>query len=147
MTFLRTVFVVLISGIIVLPLGGAGCSILGGDGDDRREETLVAKVDSVIVPSRIAPTDTLRVRMRGSVGPNSCYRFEEFDVLRATGRLTITPVVVRTTADDIACATVVVPLNRTYTAAPPFDEGTLTITVPQPDQPDVTTSVDVTAEE
>jgi len=100
-------------------------------------------VDSVAVPAQISPTDTLRVEMKGTVGPNSCYRFEKFDVVRSTGRLTITPIVAHTTADDILCATVVVPLTRTYTHGPPFGAGTLTITIPQSDQPDVTATVEV----
>jgi hypothetical protein len=118
--------------------------LTGTGGEDAPQvEYLVAGVDSLTVPSQIAPTDTLTVRMQGTVGPNSCYGFEEFDVARSTGQLRVTPVVAHTIADNIACAMAVEPLDRTYTAPPPFAEGTLTITVPQSDQPAVTASVTV----
>ena len=66
--------------------------------------------------------------------------------MRSTGRLTVTPIVAHTTADDILCATVVMPLNRTYTVASPLGAGTFTITVPQSDRADVTATVEVTNE-
>lgn len=146
MMSLRTIAVALLSGPVLLLAGGAGCSTLTGSEseDDRSVEYLVADVDSIDAPGQIAPSDTLKVRMRGTVGPNSCYGFDGFDASRATSQLTITPIVAHTTADNIACATVIVPLDRTYTAAPPFASGTLTVTVPQSDRPDVTTTVEVT---
>jgi hypothetical protein len=150
MMSLRTLFAVLLSGTALLVGGGAGCSMLtgaGGESEARQVEFLVAEVDSLDVPAQIAPTDTLAVRMKGTIGPNSCYGFEAFDVARSTGRLRVTPVVAHSTADNIACAMAVEPLDRTYTAAPPFAEGTLTVTVPQPDRPDVTASVTITDEE
>jgi hypothetical protein len=140
---LRLLFVVFSTVVFGLVAGGAGCTTLTGT-EGQPVEYLTAEVDSLVAPARIAPTDTLKVRMRGTVGPNSCYQFERFSVTRSTDRLTVTPVVRHTTAADVACLTVVVPLNRTYVAAPPFAEGSLTVTVPQPDQPDVTTSVRVT---
>jgi len=114
-----------------------------GSNEAPQVEYLVAAVDSLTVPSQIAPTDTLTVRMRGTIGPNSCYGFEEFDVARSTGQLRVTPVVAHATGENINCAMMVESLDRTYTAAPPFAEGTLTITVPQSDRPAVTASVTV----
>jgi hypothetical protein len=140
---LRPLFVVLFAGAAVLLSGGFGCSTLTGSEDGRTVEHLVATVDSLDAPARISPSDTLSVRLRGTVGPNSCYTFDRFDVDRSADRLTVTPVVEHVTKEGTACLTVVIPLSRTYKAAPPFKSGSLTIAVPQPDRPDVTATVEV----
>jgi hypothetical protein len=145
MSHLRTLFVALLCVPFILLASGAGCSMLtGAETDDQQAEYLVADVDSIDAPSQIAPSDTLRVRLVGTVGSDGCHSFERFDVGRSSGRLTLMPIVKHTTGEGIACTEAIVPLNRTYTAPPPFAEGSLTVTVPQPDQPDVTTSVRVT---
>jgi hypothetical protein len=103
----------------------------------------VAEVDSLIAPSQIAPSDTLSMRLLGTVGPNGCYSFDRFDVERSTDRLTVTPVVEHGTSEEILCSMAVVPLDETHEARPPFEKGTLTIAVPQPDREDVTTTLEV----
>ena len=143
----RTLLVALLCVPFVLLASGAGCSMLtGAETDGQQLEYLVASVDSIDAPSQIAPSDTLRVRLVGTVGPDGCHSFERFDVERSSGRLTLMPIVKRTTGEGIACTQAIVPLNRTYTAPPPFAEGTLTITAPQSDRPDVTASVEVASE-
>jgi len=144
MSSLRAVAAVFALGTVALVGGGAGCSMLTNSDDDPDDavERGVAEVDSLHAPAQIAASDTLLLRLTGTVGPNGCYAFDGFDVERAGGRLTVTPGVVHRTGQ--ACTQAIVPLDETYAAAPPFAEGTLTVVVPQPDRPDVTTTVEVT---
>jgi hypothetical protein len=138
----RSVLLVVVAVGTALLVGGAGCSnVAGADESDPP----VATVDSIEAPSRIAPSDTLTVRLRGTVGPNGCYSLDRVDVRRAAGRLTLTPLVDRVRGGDVACTMAIVPLDETMRFDPPFEEGALTITVPQPDQADVTATVEVTA--
>jgi hypothetical protein len=148
MRFLRPLFVAAALSIVALVGGGAGCSMLTNADDDASPpvEQTVATVDSLYAPARIAPSDTLSLRMTGTVGPNGCYGFDAFDVERSADRLQVAPVVVRRTGEGIMCTQAIVPLDETYTAAPPFTEGTLTVVVPQPARPDVTATVEVTGD-
>lgn len=139
----HTLFVILLAGIVAAFGSGVGCATLTGVEDKQDLEYDVAQVDSLDVPTRISPSDTLTIRMTGTVGPNGCYSFNRFSVERAPGRLSVTPVVTRATADDVACTMAIVPLDETYTAAPPFEDGELTVVVPQPDRPDVTKTLEV----
>lgn len=141
---MRTVLVVLLAETLVLVGSGAGCSTVGGSDSNGEVDTLVADVDSIGVPDQISSSDTLSVRLYGTVGPNGCYSFDRFDVGRSPGRLAVTPVVRHRTGNDILCTMAVVPLDETYTAYPPFSEGTWTVTVPQPEEEDVTSVVEVT---
>lgn len=140
---LRMLLVMLFAGIVATAIGGAGCSTLSGSQEGSKREHAVAAVDSLQVPARIAPTDTLSVRMHGTVGPNGCYSFDGFDANRSRNRLTVTPVVEHKTADDLACTMAIVPLDETYAATPPFEAGTFTVVVPQPNEPDRTATVEV----
>lgn len=90
-----------------------------------------ARVARVDVPDRIAASDTLRVHLSGTVGPNGCYSLARIDEARASGRITLTPLVRPPTADDQACTMAVVPLDTTYAALPPFEAGRLAVTVRQ----------------
>lgn len=122
--------------------------LANSDTDEGRQvEALVAEVDSVDAPDKIASSDTLTVQFYGTVGPNGCYSFDRFDVERSGSRLIVTPVVEHRRGEDIACTMAIVPLDVTYTAEPPFDVGTLTIEVPQPEDSNVTTAVEVTNDE
>lgn len=143
MTCLHTLLVVLLVGAVAAFGSGLGCSTLTGTEDNRNVEQVAAEVDSLDVPARISPSDTLTVRMHGTVGSNSCYSFDHFDVERSTQQLRVTPVVQHVVEEGAACLTVVIPVNEAYTAAPPFEEGTLTVVVPQPDQPAVTVTTEV----
>lgn len=146
---MRSLFFVVLIGTGMLLTSGAGCSLVSSaESDrDRAEEAGIAEVDSIHVSPQTGSTDTLSVRLLGTVGPNGCYSFDRFDVERTPDRLTITPIVQRITADDIACTMALVPLDETYHAQPPFSTGALTIRVPQADRPDVTTTVEVVSEE
>jgi hypothetical protein len=146
MSPLRTVVVVFALGTVALVGGGAGCSMLtnaDGDTNDAVERD-IAEVDSLHAPAQIASSDTLSMRLTGTVGPDGCHSFGGFDVERTAERLTVTPVVRHRTGQ--MCTQAIVPLDETYAAAPPFAEGTLTVVVPQPqaDRPDVTATVEVT---
>ena len=90
-----------------------------------------ARVARVDVPDQIAPSDTLRVHLSGTVGPNGCYSLARIDEARTAGRITLTPLVRPPTADDQACTMAVVPLDTTYAAPPPFEAGRLAVTVRQ----------------
>jgi len=140
---LRPLLIPLLVGIVTLFGSGAGCSNLMGVDDNREVEHVVAEVDSIDVPAQIASSDALSIRLHGTVGPNGCYSFDRFDVDRSTDRLAVKPVVEHVTRDDVACTMAVVPLDKTYTADPPFEEGTLTVVIPQPDRADVTATVEV----
>jgi len=144
MQSVRLLFGTLVLGMIVFAGGGAGCSMLANsdDGTDDAVERGVAEVDSLHAPTHIAASDTLALRLTGTVGPNGCHSFDGFDVERSGGQLTITPVVEHRTGQ--MCTQAIVPLDETYAAAPPFAAGTLTVVVPQPDRPDVTAAVEVT---
>ena len=146
MSSLRAVVAVFALGTVALVGGGAGCSMLTNADDDPDDAVQrgIAEVDSLHAPAQIAASDTLTLRMTGTVGPNGCHSFDGFDVERTTDRITITPVVAHRTGR--ACTQAIVPLDETYTAAPPFDEGTLTVVVPQADRPDVTAAVEVTSD-
>jgi len=112
------------------------------DGTDDAVERGVAEVDSLHAPDQIAASDTLSLRLTGTVGPDGCHAFDGFDVERSEGQLTVTPMVVHRGGQ--MCTQAIVPLDETYAAAPPFSAGTLTVVVPQPDRPDVTATVEVT---
>jgi len=143
MTRLHTLLVAFLVGAVAVFGGGFRCAVLTGAEDNRDVERAVAEVDSLDVPPRISPTDTLTVRMYGMVGPNGCHSFERFDSERSGDRVRVTPVVARVTGEEVACTMAVVPLDRTYAVAPPFEPGTFTVVVPQPDRTDVTATVDV----
>jgi len=140
---LRSLGTVLFATLALFLNSGAGCSMLTGTEPQEEDEHVVAEVDSITVPAQSPSSDTLSVRLLGTVGPTGCYSFDRFDVERSADRLTVTPVVAQVTSDNISCTQAIVPLDETYKAAPPFEEGPLTIVVPQPDRPDVTTTVEV----
>ncbi len=52
----------------------AGCEILGGS-----VQHFTIRVDSIALPSVIAPGDTLKARFFGSVGPDGCWDLEGID--------------------------------------------------------------------
>lgn len=143
---LRTTVALFTLGAIAFASSGFGCS-MGVQSDEDLPEFHVAEVDSIDVPERIAPTDTLSVRLFGTVGPNGCYSLDRIKEDRSDGQLTVTPVVRYERADDVACTMALVPLDATYEAEPPFDKGTLQVVVPQSDDPDVTATVEVTDDE
>lgn len=139
----HTILVVLFIGTIAITSSGAGCSTVSGSTPGDEVDTVVADVDNIEVPEHISPSDTLVVRFSGRVGPNGCYSFDRFDVERTAGRLTITPVVRHRTGDDIMCTMAIVPLDETCRVAPPFSEGTWTVTVPQPEGENISSTVEV----
>lgn len=141
-----SVRIVVFVGLVALVVGGAGCSMLSNADStpDEESETGIAEVDSIEAPTQIASSDTLTVQFYGTVGPNGCYSFDGFETEKHDGRLTITPVVQYRGGEGMMCTMAIVPLEETYTAAPPFEEGSLTLEVPQPDGPDVTATVEVT---
>lgn len=145
MAHVRLLVTGIITGIFALVVGGAGCSMLSNPNSDESPpaEAVLAEVDSLDYPAEIAPSDTLRVDFHGTVGPDGCYSFDRFDVERTQHRLTVTPVVRHTTADDVGCTMAIVPLDRTFTAAPPFAEGVLTLVVPQPNGEEIRVAVTV----
>ena len=104
----------------------------------------LAQVDRVDVPDRIAPTDTLPVQLSGTVGPNGCYTLARIETERGPGAVTLYPVVDPPADDDRPCTMALVPLDTTYRVPPPFEAGTLSVTVPQEDGPAVTDTVEVT---
>ncbi|MEF8817430.1 MAG: hypothetical protein V5A58_11615 [Salinibacter sp.] len=127
--------------------GGCGSTAYTAPPPSSKPDTAgldTARVAQVDVPARIATSDTLRVHLSGTVGPNGCYTLARIEAVRAPGRVTVTPLVQPPTADDQACTMAVVPLDTTYAIAPPFEPGPFALTIPQPSRPAVTASVEVT---
>lgn len=134
----------LVCGALVL--GGATCSAASEEASSSpartaTADTLLATVDTVQAPAQIAPTDTLRVRLRGMVGPNGCYSLSRVETERASGQVVLRPVVRH--REQGMCTMAIVSLDETITLAPPFPEETLRIVVPQTDRPTVRTTVRV----
>lgn len=143
---------VVLGGIVAL--GSVGCS--GGSQTARTADrvvvpqapsSLIAEVDSIEAPPRIGTTDTLAVRLQGTVGPNGCYSFNRMAIERSPRQVRLVPLVQRASRGDAACTMAVVPLDETVQLDPPFVPGTLTVTVPQPSRENVATTVEVTAPE
>lgn len=148
MKLFRSVLIATFAGLVALVGGGAGCSMLSNaesDSDDG-PGTGIAEVDSIDAPAQIASSDTLTVQFYGTVGSNGCYSFGGFETDRSGGHLTITPRVQYRGGEDTMCTMAIVPLEETYRADPPFESGTLTVEVPQPDGADVTATVEVTGD-
>lgn len=107
-------------------------------------DTLLAQVDTVHAPARIAPSDTLRLRLRGMVGRNGCYSLARIETTRASDRIVFRPVVRHSGA--AMCTMAIVSLDETVTVAPPFQADALRIVVQQSDGPAVRTTVRVSSE-
>ena len=124
---------------------GATCSSASNDGvpsaRDIPADTLLATVDTVWAPTRIASTDTLRVRLQGMVGPNGCYSLAGVEREQRGGTVVLRPIV-RHSGQGM-CTMALVSLDEEITLEPPFPEGTLRIVVPQTDRPPVRTTVRV----
>ena len=104
----------------------------------------LAQVDRLEVSDQITTADTLSVHLSGTVGPNGCYSLARIEEARASDQVTLRPVVQPPTRSDQACTMALVPLDTTHRVAPPFEAGTLTVTVPQSDGPSVTATVEIT---
>ncbi|WP_263784484.1 hypothetical protein [Salinibacter grassmerensis] len=102
-----------------------------------------ARVARIDVPDQIATSDTLRIRLSGTVGPNGCYALARIDEARVPGRITLTPLVQPPTSGDRPCTMAIVPLDTTYAASPPFESGPLSVTALQKNGTPVTDTVRV----
>ena len=124
---------------------GATCSAASNEGaasgSNLPADTLLATVDTVQAPTRIAPTDTLRIRLRGMVGPNGCYSLVRVAKKRTPERVVLRPIV-RHSGEGM-CTMAIVSLDETIALTPPFTEGILRIVLPQTDQSPVRTTVRV----
>lgn len=136
---LHAVLTVLLVGLGALVGAGASCS--SNALSDASADSTVAEVDSIDVPAEIASSDTLSVHLYGMVGPNGCYSLDRIEEERAPGQITLLPVVHHRTGG--VCTMALVPLDTAHDVAPPFEEGTLKILIPQPDRPDVTATVTI----
>ncbi|MFP4227496.1 MAG: hypothetical protein ACLFTE_01560 [Salinivenus sp.] len=127
---------------------GATCSAAqeeaGGSDPTPDSDTLLAQVDTVEAPDRIAPSDTLHLRLRGTVGPNGCYSLVRVERERTPTEVTLRPVVRH--SDQDVCTMAVVPLNEVVAVPPPFQDGSLRLVVPQTDRPAIRTTVRVEAD-
>jgi hypothetical protein len=106
-------------------------------------DTTLARVDRLGVPSQLATTDTLAVRLSGTVGPNGCYSLTTVDTSRTPRQVLLRPIVQPPAPTDQACTMAVVPLDTTVRIPPPFPVGPLRLTVPQNDRPPVTVTVEI----
>lgn len=122
---------------------GFGCTT-SAESPDNAPDRMLAEVDSVDAPSSHAADDSLSVRLYGTVGPNGCYSLDEIEAVRSGSEVTLRPMVRDGTDAGRVCTMAIVPLDATHTLAPPFETGTLTVTVSQPGPNDVTATVDIT---
>lgn len=120
-----------------------GCTTTGISGPDPGDEG-IATVDSLVAPQRIAPTDTLTVRLMGQVGPNGCYSLAGIDASRDADGVRLVPRVRHERGG--MCTMAIVPLDATHRVDPPFEPGSFTIEIPQANQPTVTATVTVAAD-
>lgn len=122
---------------------GGGCAGGGaaGTADDRLRP--VAEVNRIEVPDRIGTSDTLTIRLLGTVGPNGCYSLERVAVKRGAERVQITPLVNQDRRQDAMCTMAIVPLDETVRLAPPFGEGRLSVVVLQSEGGSVQNTVEV----
>lgn len=72
---------------------------------------LVAEVDQLLMAHRVAPGESLAVRLLGSIGPDGSYVLESLDVETRPGHVVIHPRVRRQPGD--AFISMVLPLDRT----------------------------------
>ncbi|MEJ2184953.1 MAG: GerMN domain-containing protein [Gemmatimonadota bacterium] len=79
------------------------------------------RVDSLITPDTLAPGQSLRVRVKGSVGPTSCDTFDHVERYRSETGVTLVLWARRRYADD--CTASPVPLDTTFVEAPPFADS------------------------
>lgn len=150
MSLLRTALPILVGGLAVLACSGPNAAQRPTSQSPQAQETHqtapdrpIAEVDSLGVPARIATTDTLAVHLTGAVGPNGCYALARIETERAPGQVTLRPLVQPPQDEDRMCTMALVPLDTTHRVAPPFEAGTLTVTVPQQDRPAVTATIEV----
>ena len=104
-----------------------GCDL----GEDPETIRYVARVDSVRFAGQPAPSDTLRLRLFASLGPDGCHQLEEISAQKSPGRVDLTVYGVRTS--DGFCMPLPARLDDwAFTVPPPFSE-TLLLVVHQPD--------------
>jgi hypothetical protein len=125
-------------GVLVLGGSGLGCGA-PSHSDPDPGGTGIATVDSLVAPQRIAPTDTLSVRLIGRVGPNGCYSLSAIEASRTEGDVRLVPRVRHERGG--MCTMAIVPLDATYRVAPPFEPGAFAIEVPQAGRAAVTDTV------
>ena len=130
----------------VIAGGGATCSAASDvapspSAPETPTDTLLATVDTVQAPARLATTDTLRLRLRGMVGPNGCYSLVRIEKDRTPERVILRPIVRH--SGQSMCTMAVVSLDETIALAPPFRKGQFRIVVPQTDRPKVRRTIQV----
>jgi hypothetical protein len=99
----------------------------------------LVKVDSMSHPSFAATSDTITIRVFGTIGPDGCHSFSHFEDTRQPLRLDLTvwgQVIAAT-----ACPSVMVYLNGKVYKLVATQQGWLSINIHQPDGSIVTDSI------
>jgi hypothetical protein len=91
----------------------------------------LVKVDSMSHPSFAATSDTITIRLFGTVGPDGCHSFSHFEATRQPLRLDLT--VWGQVSAATACPAVMVYLNGKKYKLVATQQGWLSINVHQPD--------------
>ncbi len=147
MNWMRSVCEVIFIGIGAgLMTAGVGCVGSEAGSPSADPSSLLAEVERMEVPDRVASSDTLTVRLVGTVGPNGCYSLDRLDVERGVEQIQIRPLVDRVHRRDAMCTMAIVPLDETLRLSPPFSADTLSILVPQSEGAAVTATVPVERE-
>lgn len=88
------------------------------------------EIDSLKVPDTIFSGDTLEIKLYGLIGNNGCYSFDRFCTERDSMNVELS-VRGRKVHSDV-CPQVMIYLDTSYMALPPFDPGTFEIEILQP---------------
>jgi hypothetical protein len=79
------------------------------------------QVDTIIVPDTLAPGQSLRLRVKGSLGPTSCDTFDHMERYRSETGVTLVLWARRQYVKN--CASGSVPLDTTFVEPPPFADS------------------------
>ncbi len=115
----RTGFALLLSSLI-------GCDVTGPD-----VRRFTAPVDSMIVPSTIVGSDSLEIRLFGSL-PNSCYGIEGVDAEKTAEKVEITVRGTENIREGIGCYAAIKNWDWLLVVSPPYEDP-FTVDVDQGD--------------
>jgi hypothetical protein len=113
------------------------------DGVFGEDNTFVVEVDSIEVPSSVQSTDTLDLRLFGTIGPNGCHQFDHYEASRTSSSLVLKVIGQR---KEGGCTDMIVTLDREYRVSPPLDGSVFVINIKQPDGSLLRDSVEVVTE-
>lgn len=104
--------------------------------------TFTIEVDSISVPAEVSSSDTLVIQPFGTVGPDGCHSFKQFEASQTPSSLDLQVIGEVVEDDDIGCTGAIVKLDTTDNVPPPL-EGPFEINIHQPDESILSRTVEV----